>query len=160
MKISRSSSTTAKKPTATQSPLVLVRLILCWGSAAAAGGAACCGAVGDSGGWLSGASSGIGCGASAPGKGAAAGVGPCCGSVVIWHPLITGVRSRPFPALLLGGYASRDCRTARSIVAVPGGFVCSFGGDSTRNCRQIGGRARGRRVGWGGGRLGTASGLG
>jgi len=38
MKISRSSSTTAKKPTATQSPLVLVRLILSGGWAVGGGG--------------------------------------------------------------------------------------------------------------------------
>jgi hypothetical protein len=54
MKISRSSRTTAKKPTETHSPLILVRLILCWGSAwagavwagAAGRGSVCPGAVG------------------------------------------------------------------------------------------------------------------
>ena len=47
---------TAKKPTATQIPLVLVRLIRCWGGSGvdaaaggAAGGAACCGGTGS--GW-------------------------------------------------------------------------------------------------------------
>ena len=49
MKISRSSRTTAKKPTATQIPLVLVRLILCWGSAGATGGAAPCSGAGPGG---------------------------------------------------------------------------------------------------------------
>ena len=41
MKISRSSRTTAKKPTETHSPLILVRLIRCSGR----GVAFCCGAV-------------------------------------------------------------------------------------------------------------------
>ena len=46
MKISRSSRTTAKKPTETHNPLILVRLILCWGSMGPDGAAACSGAVG------------------------------------------------------------------------------------------------------------------
>ncbi len=43
---------TAKKATATQIPLVLVRLIRCWGGSGggtAVGGAACCGGTGS--GW-------------------------------------------------------------------------------------------------------------
>src|SRR5271166_1143589 len=89
MKISRSSRTTAKKPIETHSPLVLVRLILCWGSADVAGadvvcsGVVCSGAVGSgavgsgavgggTGDWRPGGSSPV------PGP-----VGVGCGSVVI-----------------------------------------------------------------------------
>src|SRR5690348_17760092 len=45
MKISRSSRMMAKNPTATQSPLVLVRLILSGGAACDGGGFGCSGAV-------------------------------------------------------------------------------------------------------------------
>ena len=73
MKISRSSRTTAKKPTETHSPLILVRLIRCWGSAAVVwadaigGGAVCSGAVG----------------AGTSGSGPSSPVGVDCGSVAI-----------------------------------------------------------------------------
>ena len=80
---------TAKKPTATQIPLVLVRLIRCWGSGGgtAVGGAACCGGTGS--GWAcSGGAAGWGgtCGVfSSAGwaEGASPGVGAARGSVVI-----------------------------------------------------------------------------
>ena len=85
---------TAKKPTATQSPLILVRFSGCWGSDCAGGGAACaarpsglvaCGVV-SSAGWPEGVSAGRG-------------VWVGCGSVVIWtRPLAFSSIVSPFPA--------------------------------------------------------------
>ena len=74
MKISRSSRTTAKKPTETHSPLILVRLILCSGS-----GGAVCGGTADAG------PPGVSSPVAVPGWGLPASVTGLvgCGSVVI-----------------------------------------------------------------------------
>src|ERR1017187_2698237 len=87
MKISRSSRTTAKKPTATHRPLILVRLIfrVAVGGGAVWGGALWGGAAGAGG--LSGTGSGDtwipGCATSAAGAEAGVGVGVGWGSVLM-----------------------------------------------------------------------------
>src|ERR1700760_4475354 len=75
MKISKSSRMTAKQPTATQIPLILVRFSVCWAGAGGAGGwGGACGVVSGAG-WPA--------GVSAVGVVGVVGVWVGCGSVVI-----------------------------------------------------------------------------
>src|SRR5207302_841667 len=130
---------TAKKATATQIPLVLVRLIRCWGGSGggaaaggAAGGAACGGGAGS--GWAGAGwacSGGAACrggtcgGSSTAGwfEGASPGVAAARGSVVIGRPLAFSSFVSPFLARQTRCYAYRVSHVGAGALSAVSGVI-------------------------------------